>query len=58
MLVCAGADDKWRSVPVVEQTASFVPEARFELFEESGHYLTVEELKQFNQVVGDFVEGR
>ena len=56
MLVCAGADEKWRSVPVVEHTAELVPEARFELFEESGHFLTVEEPDKFNRVVGDFVE--
>ncbi|UPV73210.1 alpha/beta hydrolase [Halorussus limi] len=56
MLVCAGADEKWRSVPVVKRTADLVPEARFELFEESGHSLTVEEPEKFNQVVSDFVK--
>jgi len=56
MLVCAGADEKWRSVPVVKQTADLAPETRFELFEESGHCLTVEEPVRFNQVLSDFVD--
>ncbi len=56
MLVCAGADEKWRSVPAVRDVAESVPEASFELFEESGHCLTLEEPDRFNQVVGDFVD--
>ena len=55
-LVCAGADEKWRSVPAVEQAAELIPDARIELFEESGHCLTVEEPERFNDVVSDFVE--
>lgn len=43
MLACAGADEKWRAVDVVEQTAELVSDARFELFEERGHCLTIEE---------------
>lgn len=56
MLVCAGADEKWRSVASVENVAELVPDSRFELFEESGHCLTVEEPERFNQVVSDFVD--
>lgn len=56
MLVCAGADETWRTVAVVERTAKLVPDSRFELFEESGHDLTVEEPDQFNRVVSEFVE--
>lgn len=56
MLVCAGADEKWRTVQAVERTAELVPDARFELFEESGHCLTVEEPDRFNRVVGEFVD--
>lgn len=55
-LVCAGADEKWRSVASVEYAAELVPDARFELFEDSGHCITVEEPDRFNQVVSDFVE--
>ncbi|RQG98643.1 alpha/beta fold hydrolase [Natrarchaeobius oligotrophus] len=55
-LVCAGADEKWRSVSAVEHAAELIPDARVELFEESGHCLTVEEPERFNDVVSDFVE--
>jgi len=55
MLVCAGADEKWRSVESVERVAELVPDSRFELFEESGHCITIEEPERFNQVVSDFV---
>ncbi len=55
VLVCAGADEKWRSVPAVRYAAELVPNARFELFEESGHCPTVEEPEKFNGVLRDFV---
>lgn len=54
-LVCAGADEKWRSVASVEYAAELIPNARFELFEESGHCITVEEPERFNRVLSDFV---
>lgn len=56
MLVCAGADETWREVAAVENVAERVPDARFELFEESGHCITVEEPDRFNQVLSDFVD--
>lgn len=55
-LVCAGADEKWRSVESVEYTAELIPDTRFERFEDSGHCITVEEPDRFNRVVNDFVE--
>ncbi len=55
-LVCAGADEKWRSVASVEHVANLIPDSRFELFEESGHCITVEEPKRFNRVLSDFVD--
>lgn len=55
-LVCAGADEKWRSVASVEAVAELIPDAQFELFENSGHCPTVEEPERFNQVLSDFVE--
>ena len=55
-LVCAGADEKWRSVASVEYVADLIPDARFELFEESGHCITVEGPMRFNRVLSDFVE--
>ncbi|MGM0591123.1 MAG: alpha/beta fold hydrolase [Halobacteriota archaeon] len=56
MLVCAGADETWRSVASVEYAAALVPDARFELFGGSGHCLTVEEPQRFNEVLREFVE--
>ena len=55
-LVCAGADGKWRSAESVEYVAELVPDARVELFEESGHCLTVEEPVRFNRVIREFVD--
>lgn len=55
-LVCAGADEKWRSVASVEYVTELVPDARFELFENSGHCLTVEEPERFNRVMRDFID--
>ena len=55
-LVCAGADEKWRSVVSVEYAAELIPDAEFELFEESGHCLTIEEPERFNQVISEFVD--
>jgi pimeloyl-ACP methyl ester carboxylesterase len=54
-LVCAGADEKWRTVAAVERVADLVPDTRFELFEESGHCLTVEEPERFTAVVRAFL---
>lgn len=54
-LVCAGADEKWRSIESVEYAAELLPNSRFELFEDSGHCITVEEPERFNQIVSDFI---
>lgn len=55
-LVCAGADEKWRTVAVVEDTAERIPRARFERFENSGHCLFIEEAERFNRLLGEFVD--
>jgi non-heme chloroperoxidase len=54
-LVCAGADEKWRTVAAVEHVADLLVNTEFEIFEESGHCLMLEEPEQFNRVVADFV---
>lgn len=54
-MVCAGADDEWRSVASVEYVAELVSNAQFELFENSGHCLTVENTERFNRVLGDCI---
>jgi len=33
------------------QARELIPDARFEPFEESGHFLTIEELEWFNQMI-------
>jgi pimeloyl-ACP methyl ester carboxylesterase len=55
-LVCAGADEKRGTVAAVRNVASLVPDARFELFEDSGHCPHVEEPERFNRVLRRFVE--
>jgi pimeloyl-ACP methyl ester carboxylesterase len=55
-LVCAGADEKWRSVVSVEHAAELIPDARFDIFEDSGHCITIEEPEHFNLVLSDFIE--
>lgn len=55
-LVCAGADEKWRSVESVEYAAELLPDSRFELFEDSGHCITVEEPERFNHIVSEFID--
>ncbi len=55
-LVCAGADEKWRSVANVKSAAELIQDARFELFEQSGHCITVEEPERFNHVLREFLD--
>lgn len=55
-LVCAGADEKWRGVANVRYAAELIPDAQFELFEQSGHCITVEEPDRFNRVLAEFLE--
>lgn len=53
-LVLAGADETWRSVAAVEDVAARLPDAVFEVFEESGHVLPLEEPEKFTRVVDSF----
>lgn len=55
-LVCAGTDEKWRGVANVRYAAELIPDAQFELFEQSGHCITVEEPDRFNRVLTEFLE--
>ncbi|GAB3669792.1 alpha/beta fold hydrolase [Halopiger thermotolerans] len=56
MVVCAGADEKRGTVVSTKHVAELVPEGSFELFDESGHCLTLEEPDRFNRIVSQFVE--
>ncbi|WP_458206920.1 alpha/beta fold hydrolase [Haladaptatus sp. NG-SE-30] len=55
-LVCASADEEWRTVAAVEDVADRVPDTEFELFEESGHCITLEEPEHFNRAIAEFTE--
>lgn len=54
-LVCAGAHGRG-TVVSVENVADLIPDARFELFEETGHCPTVEEPERFNRVLSQFAD--
>ena len=55
-LVCAGADEKRGTVEAVRQVTDYLPDADFELFEESGHCPTLEEPDRFNRTLRRFVD--
>lgn len=55
-LVCAGADEKWRGVANVKYVTELIQDTQFELFEQSGHCLTVEEPERFNRVLSEFLD--
>ncbi len=55
-LVCAGRNEKWRTVAAVRDVADRLPNAEFELFEASGHCITLEEPERFNRRIESFVE--
>ncbi|MGM0590833.1 MAG: alpha/beta fold hydrolase [Halobacteriota archaeon] len=57
MLVCAGTVETRgpRTVESVRHVADLVPDAEFELFEDSGHCPPLEQPEQFNQVVSRFI---
>ncbi|WP_276254502.1 alpha/beta fold hydrolase [Halomontanus rarus] len=56
LIVCAGGDEKRGSVASTRHVAEIVPEGSFELFEASGHCLTLEEPERFDRIVRQFVE--
>ena len=58
MLVCAGAEEETTrgTVASVRNVADLVPDAQFELFEDSGHGPCFEEPERFNRVVSRFVD--
>ena len=58
MLVCAGAEEETTrgTVASVRNVADLVPDAQFELFEDSGHGPCFEEPEKFNRVVSQFID--
>jgi len=54
-LVMVGRHDFITNVAMTEEMVKHIPDARLEIFEDSGHFVLVEESKKFYQVVKDFV---
>lgn len=55
-LVCGGADETWRTVAAVRDVADRLQNAEFEVFEESGHVLSLEEPERLSRSISTFVE--
>jgi len=56
-LVIVGRHDFITNVAMAEEIARHIPSARLEIFEESGHFVHVEESEEFYRIVKEFVEG-
>jgi proline iminopeptidase len=55
-LVIVGRHDFITNVAMAEEMAKYIPKARLEIFEDSGHFALVEEPEKFYRVIKDFVE--
>ncbi|MGZ9225830.1 MAG: alpha/beta fold hydrolase, partial [Anaerolineales bacterium] len=55
-LVIVGRHDFITNAAMAEEMVKHVPNARLEVFEDSGHFALVEEPEKFHQVVRQFVE--
>jgi proline iminopeptidase len=55
-LVIVGRHDFITNVAMAEEIVRHIPNARLEIFEDSGHYALVEEREKFNRVIKEFVE--
>jgi len=55
-LVIVGRHDFITNVAMAEEIAKHIPNARLEIFEESGHYPLIEEPEKFYRVIKEFVE--
>jgi proline iminopeptidase len=54
-LVIAGRHDFITNVSMAEEMVKHIPNARLEIFEDSGHFALVEEPEKFYRVVKEFV---
>lgn len=55
-LVIVGRHDFITNVAMAEELVKHIPNARLEIFEDSGHYALVEEPQKFYRVIKEFVE--
>ena len=56
-LVIVGRHDFITNVAMAEEMVKRIPNARLEIFEDSGHFALVEEPDHFHRVVQEFVLG-
>jgi proline iminopeptidase len=56
-LVIVGRHDFITNVAMAEEILKHIPDARLEIFENSGHFAMVEEPEKFYRVIKEFVEG-
>ena len=56
-LVIVGRHDFITNVAMAEEIIKYIPNARLEIFEDSGHFALVEEPEKFYRVIKEFVEG-
>jgi proline iminopeptidase len=56
-LVIVGRHDFITNVAMAEEMVKHIPNARLEIFEDSGHFALVEEPEKFYQVIEEFVNG-
>lgn len=55
-LVIVGRHDFITNVPMAKEMVKHIPNARLEIFEDSGHFVLVEEPEKFYRVIKEFVE--
>ena len=55
LLVCVGAQDEILSVDEAREVADAALVGRLEVFEDAGHFLTLEQPERFNAVLKDFL---
>jgi proline iminopeptidase len=55
-LVIVGRHDFITNVAMAEEMVKHIPDARLEIFEDSGHFALVEEREKFSRVIKEFVE--
>lgn len=56
-LVIVGRHDFITNVSMAEEMVKHIPNARLEIFEDSGHFALVEEPEKFYRVIREFIEG-
>lgn len=55
-LIIVGRHDFITNVAMAQEMIKYIPKARLEIFEDSGHFAHVEEPEKFYRVIKDFVE--